>query len=217
MEAKNVRLIDLTLPAPAVQSGQPTCRLEERHLKCGDLPYSGMVYHFRHDSMVGTYVDFPGHIKETDDGLDAATYPLEELYRINAAVAHLDRTSGSGRISARELSDVCPRQSGAGALIVNALGSRRFDEIEERSVYLGRDAVQWIVDAGFRLFVSDVYESNNNPQQVFNRLFAARVSTVCCPINLHLIDQPIVRLTVLPLRFAGVTQLPCRVVVEVPV
>lgn len=216
METEHVRLIDLTLPAPVAQSGEPTCRLEERHLTCGDLPYTGMVYHFRHDSMAGTYIDFPGHIKESDDGLDAATYPLEELYRISAAVVHLNRTSGSGRIGAKELSEAYPRVSGACALILNALGSRRFDEIEERSVYLGRDAVQWIIDCGFHLLVSDVYESNTNPQQVFNQLFAARVSTVCCPINLNLIDCPVVTMTVLPLRFRGATQLPCRVVVELP-
>ncbi len=207
-------LIDLTLSVPATQGGVPTCQREERHLTAADLPYTGMVYHYRHDSMAGTYIDFPGHIKETDDGLDAVTYPIARLYRVRTAVVHLDRASGSGRIGARELADACPQTDGMGALIVNALGARRFDEIEERSVYLGRDAVRWIIDAGFHLLVSDVFESNSDPQKVFNDLLAARVSTVCCPINLHRIDRPTVRLTVLPLRFVGATQLPCRVVAE---
>ncbi len=99
-------------------------------------------------------------------------------------------------------------------MILNALGRRRFDDIVERSVYLGKDAVEWIIDGGFHLLVSDVFESNTDPQQVFNMLFARRVSTVCCPINLHQINRPIVKLTALPLRFAKATQLPCRVVVE---
>jgi len=210
-----MRLIDLTLPAPEQQAGKPTCRLDEWHLKAGPLPYTAMIYHYRHDSMAGTYIDFPGHIKETDDGLDAVTYPLAKLYRVSAAVIHLNRRSGSGRIEARELSAACPPSKGAGALILNALGRRRFDEIVERSVYLGKDAVEWIIDAGFHLLVSDVFESNTDPQQVFNRLFARRVATVCCPINLHLINKPVVKLTALPLRFAQATQLPCRVVVEV--
>ena len=124
-------------------------------------------------------------------------------------------TAFAGRIGARELSAACPPGKEAGALILNALGRRRFDDIVERTVYLGKDAVEWIIDAGFHLLVSDVFESNTDPQQVFNMLFARRVATVCCPINLHQIKQPIVRLTALPLRFAQATQLPCRVVVEV--
>ncbi len=209
-----MRLIDLTLPAQERQAGKPTCRLDEWHLKAGPLPYTAMIYHYRHNSMVGTYIDFPGHIKETDDGFDALSYPLEKLFRVKAAVVHLDRPSGSGRIGAEELADACPPINRAGALILNALGKLRFDEIVERSVYLGKDAVEWIVDAGFHLLLSDVFESNTDPQQVFNMLFARGVSTVCCPINLHRINQPIVSLTVLPLRFANATQLPCRVVVE---
>jgi kynurenine formamidase len=173
-----------------------------------------MVYHYRHNSMAGTYIDFPGHIKETDDGLDAIGYPLEKLYRVEAAVIHLDRESGSGRIGASELVAACPQAPGAGALILNALGARRFDAIVDRSVYLGKDAVQWIIDRGFHLLVSDVFESNSDPQQVFNLLFAHGVSTVCCPINLDKLRQPIVTLTALPLRFAKATQLPCRVIAE---
>ena len=209
-----MRLIDLTLPAPEQQAGEPTCRLDEWHLKAGTLPYTAMVYHYRHNSMAGTYIDFPGHIKETDDGLDAITYPLEKLYRVPAKVIHLSRASGSGRIGSRELADACPAAKGAGALILNALGTLRFDQIVERSVYLGKDAVEWIADSGFHLLVSDVFESNTDPQQVFNILFARRVSTVCCPVNLHQLNQPVVRLTALPLRFTKATQLPCRAVAE---
>ena len=207
-------LIDLTLPAQEQQAGEPTCRLDEWQLMAGPLPYTAMIYHFRHNSMAGTYIDFPGHIKETDDGLDAITYPLERLYRVKAAVIHLKHQSGSGRIGAQELAAAGPPINGAGALILNALGQRRFDEIAERSVYLGKDAVEWIIEVGFHLLVSDVFESNTDPQQVFNMLFAHRVSTVCCPINLHEIKQPIVKLTALPLRFVNATQLPCRAVVE---
>ncbi len=209
-----MRLIDLTLPAPEQQAGELTCRLDEWHLKAGPLPYTAMIYHYRHNSMTGTYIDFPGHTSETDNGLDALNYPLEKLYRVKATVIHLSRPSGSGRIGARELSAACPPGQAGGALILNALGRRRFDDIVERSVYLGKAAVEWIVDAGFHLLVSDVFESNTDPQQVFNLLFAYGVSTVCCPINLHQINQPVVKLTALPLRFARATQLPCRVVVE---
>jgi kynurenine formamidase len=164
--------------------------------------------------MAGTYIDFPGHIKETDDGFRAHSYPLKKLFRVPAVRIRLDRVSGSGRIGAEELEAAYPENCQAAAMIINALGRLRFDEIVERSVYLGRDAVEWIVRRGFHLLVSDVYESNTEPQQVFNRLFAAGVSTVCHPINLQQIDRTFVRLTVLPLRFETATQLPCRAMVE---
>jgi len=209
-----MKLIDLTLPVPEMQHDHETCVLEERPLMAGDLHYTAMIYHYRHDSMAGTYIDFPGHIKETDDGLDSITYPLDNLYRIDATVIHLDRESGSGKVTAVELADACPHDLTGGALILNALGERRFDQIEERTVYIGRDAVRWIIDSGLHLLVSDIYESNDDPQCVFNDLFAHGVSTVCLPINLHLIDRERVKLTVLPLRFAGATQIPCRVIAE---
>jgi len=70
-------LIDLSLPIPArAPNGSTTVVLEERRIQ----NYTGMIYHFRHDSMAGTYIDFPGHIKETADGFDAVNYPMESRF-----------------------------------------------------------------------------------------------------------------------------------------
>ena len=215
-----MRVIDLTLTIPRVEkecrrAGGPMADVTTvREAEWKIAGYTAMVYFIRHWGMAGTYLDLPGHIKELDDGTCADTYPLPKLYRMPATVIHLDRRDGSGKITAAELAAACPRRIRGGALILNALGRRRFDEIEMRSVYLGKDAVQWIVDTGVHLLVSDVYESNRDPQNVFWDLFAAHVSTVCLPVNLHLLDAPTARLTVLPLRLPGVTQLPCRVVAE---
>ncbi|MBN1671028.1 MAG: cyclase family protein [Kiritimatiellae bacterium] len=210
-----MKIVDLTLPVPETENGTATARLEERPIRMGAVAYTGMVYRFTHGSMAGTYIDFPGHIKETDDGADALNYALERLYRVRASVIRLDRQSGSGKISAGELAAACSESVSGGALILNALGARRFDAIAERSVYLGKDAVEWIIGRGVHLLISDVYESNADPQGVFQDLFAAGVSTVCCPVNLHELPAPAVTVTALPLRFARVTQLPCRVLAEV--
>lgn len=207
-------LIDLSLPAPGIENDKPTCRLEEWDIRQGPYAYTGLVYRFDHWSMTSTYIDFPGHIKETDDGSDADNYPLERLFRVEASVIHLDREDGAGRVDADELRRAFPDGPTGGALILNALGRRRFDAIAERSVYLGKDAVEWIVGLGVHLFVSDIYESDDDPQNVFYDLFANGVSTVCFPINLHLIAAPRVRVTALPLRFPGATQLPCRAIAE---
>lgn len=211
-----MKLVDLTCRIEREQNGRETARLEKVHVERKKIRYTATRYFFDHDSMVGTYLDLPGHILDTDDGQDAAGYPLEKLYRLDAAVIHLDRAGGSGRISADDLARACPGGVCGGALVVNALGKLRFDEIEFRSVYLGADAVAWIVESGACLLVSDVFESDTDAesQRVFLDLFAAGVSTVCQAVNLDKLTSPKVKLTVLPLKFHAVTQLPCRVLAE---
>lgn len=209
-----MRLIDLTLPSNESASGRDSFQTEEKRISNPAGTYTGIIHHFRHNSMAGTYIDFPSHVKETDDGTNAANYPAEKVFRVPAAVIHLDRTDGSGKIGAAELASVCQNWNRGGALILNALGKRRFDQIAERSVYLGREAVRWIIEQGFHLLISDVYESNRDPQNVFPDLFRGGVSTVCCPVNLHLLTEPGFRATVLFPRFVRATQLPCRILVE---
>lgn len=219
-----MQIIDLTLPIAARELERPapdapwqasvTIQTRKWRLGTGADAYTARVHDLSHWSMAGTYIDFPGHIVETDDGDDAASVPAERLFRVPAGVIHLDRASGSGRIGAAELAEAAPDSEPTQALVINALGSRRFDEIEARSVYFGRDAVRWIIDAGVRLLVADVYESDTDPQGVFRDLFAAGVYTVCYPVDLHRITRPLVRVTALPLRLATATQLPCRVLVE---
>ena len=217
-----MKIIDLTLPIPrllgrgnAWETGEvQTVQEKAKDVTRGPYRYTSINYYLNMSGMSGTYLDFPGHIRETDDGTHAGNYPLEKLYRLDATVIHLDRTSGSGAISAEDLAAACPVAIQGGGLILNALGQRRFDEIENQSVYLSRDAVDWIIRTGIHLLVSDVYESRHDPQNVFFELFAKGVSTVCLPVNLHLLDAPRARLTVLPLNVPGVTQLPCRVMAE---
>lgn len=208
-------LVDLTLVVPGKENGHDTVMLKERVITSSSgASYTGMVYDFHFGSMAGTYIDFPGHIKETDDGIDAANYPVEELFRVDAAVIHLDRKSGSGGISADELKDACDQAGNGSALIINALGKLRFDDVEERSIFLEEEAVQWIINTGIHLLVSDVYESKAI-HGVFHDLFAAGISTVCCPVNLDKLTVPRVRLSVFYLLIPGVTQVPCRVIAEV--
>jgi kynurenine formamidase len=218
-------LVDLTLCIPDEEqetlapdepfSARRTMRTREWRLSSGALSYAARVHYFEHWSMAGTYLDLPGHIVETDDGVDARTAPPERFYRLDAAVVRLDRGWRPGRITADELAAACPPAAfPARAMIVHALGPRRFDQIEARSVYLGRDAVAWIVRSGISLLVADVYESDTDPQHVFPDLFRAGIYVVCHPVNLDRLNGPRVKLTALPLRVAGATQLPCRVIAE---
>ena len=206
-------VVDLTLRIPLREGGKPTSVERDVLIASAGATYTGVVYDFSFSSMAGTYIDFPGHIRETDDGLDAASYPVDKLLRVDSAVIHLDRASGSGAVSAEELDAACPPCDGVGAIVLNALGARRFDEIEERSVFLGSDAVSWLIDRGIHLFVSDIYESTAI-HGVFNDLFGAGISTVCSPVNLQALTDPRAKLSVFCPAFPGVTQIPCRLIAE---
>ncbi|MCD6364821.1 MAG: cyclase family protein [Planctomycetes bacterium] len=208
-------LIDLSLTIPGPPSPKAAAAVVERRIGNDDASYTAVTYRFAHDSMVGTYIDFPGHIKETHDGMHADNYPLAKLANLDAVVIHLDRADGSGPVSAEELAAACPEGPPAQAIIINALGKRRFDDIVERSVYLTTDAVQWIVESGAHLLVSDIYESKALHGVFFN-LFAGGVSAVCYPVNLHLLTADRVRLWAIAARYSNVTQLTCRLFAEMP-
>ncbi len=207
-----MRLWDLTYPIPEEENGHPTVTLEEWPLVMEGQPATGMVYRFTHWSMSGTYLDLPGHLKESDDGATAENYPLERLYEVPAVVAHLPRAGAPGKISVAELAEACPEPPTGGALVVHALGERQFHEMQNvQVVALTREAVAWMAERGIHLLVSDVYEHHEEKEAVFLHLFRAGIATVCCPVNLQALPGR-VRLTVLAPRYPGATQFPCRVV-----
>ncbi len=184
-------------------------------LKSPGVEYTGLVYEFTMSSEAGTYLDLPGHIAETDDGQDAANYPLEKIYRRRAVVVRLDRSDESGGVTAAELAGACAAEIRPGdALVINALGGRQFYGINKRSVFLELDAVEWIIARKVELLVSDIYESRAL-LGVFHKLFQAGVSTVCHPVNLDRLTVSEIKLTVMPLPVRGITQIPCRVVAEI--
>jgi hypothetical protein len=174
-----------------------------------------MVYDFTHGSMVGSYLDLPGHLKETDDGLTAENYPLDKLYEVPTVVAHLPRAGAHGKITAAELEAACPVQPEGGALVIHALGAMSFWEMNPgQSVALTREACLWMGERKIHLLVSDVYEHRTEKEGVFLHLFRAGISTVCLPVNLgELPDQ--VKLTILAPRYPFATQFPCRVIARV--
>jgi kynurenine formamidase len=182
-------------------------------LKSANFEYTAVIHEFSFSSMAGTYIDFPTHIKETDNGDDAANYPIEKLYRRSATTARLDRKNGSGGVGVEELRKALPNgEIKTPVLIVNALGNKRFDDVEWRSVYFTLDAVEWICSSGIEIIISDIYESNNF-EGVFINLFRSEISTVCFPVNLHKLPVTC-EVTILPLKAPKAVQLPCRVVAE---
>lgn len=207
-----IHLVDLTR-ASAAEPGAFTAETRTVPLRSDKTAYTGVVYTLHADSMSGTYLDLPGHIRETDDGMTAATVPLEQLFRVPATLVRLHRNSGSGAVSAAELAAAAGGLPSTPALIINALGDLNPRDIALRSVHLDAGAVDWIIASGCRLLVSDIYES---PQieGVFLKLFAAGISTLCEPVNLGRITARTCRLTVLFPKYPELTQIPCRALAE---
>jgi len=211
-----MKIIDLTAPLSLnMYDKQPAAKI-----KTGIVPvviegknYSAYIYDLEMGSMAGTYIDFPGHIKETFEGTDAANCPMEKLYRLKASVIHMECSDGHGAVSAEDLKSAFGGNIETPAVIINALGKTRFDGIKFRSVYLDRSAVEWIINSGIHLIVSDIYESQQ-VHGVFRDFFKNRIFAVCCAVNMHLIDASVCYLTILPVHFTDATQVPCRVIAE---
>ena len=203
--------IDLTAAFRGWENGAEIIS-REVPLKSERTQYTGVVYNINTSSMMGSYIDFPGHIKETDDGLNGGNADLADFSHMDCAVIHLDRAETPGGITAADLEAAYGGIPDTEAVIINALGSTASFDIPSRSVYLTLDAVEFLKATPCRLLVSDVYESTAL-EGVFLKLFADGISTVCEPANLHLLPSGKVKLTVLFPKIP-ITQLPCALVAE---
>lgn len=207
-----MRIVDCTRPF----DNEPLYRIERNTvpLVSEAVKYTGVVYHLALNSMVSTYIDFPGHIKETDDGRRANNTALADLFRRPADIIHLNRESGSGAVTGQELADAFGNRTFTGdILILNALGHKNVHDIELRTVWLDDSAVQWVIDSGCRYFVSDVYESLRL-EGVFQRLFGAGIATICEPWNLYELPDTAL-MTIMYLPAPNVSQMPCNMLAEI--
>ena len=204
-------LIDLTCAFPS--ASREKVRLTEIPLKSAKTAYTGMVYDLEFNSMDGSYLDLPGHIRETDDGRRADNVSAADFYRVPCSVIRLDRKSGTGAVGAAELEAAFGGRVSTPALMINALGTLDPDQIEQRSVWLGFSALDWMISCGVRLLVSDIFESQAL-DGVFLKLFKAGVSTVCEPRGMSRIRSKQVELTVMFPKYPGLTQFPCRILAD---
>lgn len=205
-------LVDLTSPYCGRRS-PPQTTVEQVPLRSASTAYTGLIYHLTSDSMQGTYLDLPGHIKETDDGRRTDTIPAREFYRQPATVLHLKRPVTPGAVTADDLQQALGAKTCQPTLIVHALGEKNTFEVEERSIFLNNSAVQWIIRQKCRLLISDVYESKAL-HGVFLQLFQAGIAAVCEPRNLGMLNTSEVLITIMFPPWPGLTQIPCRLLAE---
>jgi len=188
-------------------------KLSEIPLQSQKTRYTGMVWDMTVNSMAGSYLDLPGHIKETDDGQRGDNQNLADYYRVPTTVIHLDRASRLGAVTGAELEAANGGSSKSRRfLMVNALWDTPVDDLPSRSVYLDDSAVQWIIDSGAKLLISDIFESTAL-EGVFLKLFRAGISTICEPRNMHLVPGPEALVTIMFPR-VKTTQIPVSIVAE---
>jgi kynurenine formamidase len=201
-----MKLIDLTLPWSTIETIEQLIPLRSDR-----TAYTGVIYDFRFNSMTGSYIDFPGHIRETADGMHAGNFPLSGLYRVPATLLRPKR-SGNG-ITAAELAEALGNLPPTPCLVIHGRTGSDIPLIS-REIYLTMEAVGWIIDSGCRLIVSDTYESERL-DGVFLKLFGAGISTVCMPVNLEKLTSPVMKITVFTPLLNGFVQIPCRIAAEI--
>lgn len=175
-----------------------------------DKTYHAFVHNFNLSSMDGTYIDFPGHIKEFDDGFDASNYPDKKLFMVDATLLRLDRRNKEREIHVEELESTNVKID-TPAVIVDSGWNQILKKDQNEIYFFGKDAIQWFVSKKIYLFVSDVYENHKEPRGIFVEFFKAGILTVCNPSNLHRIKKQKLKICVFPLKIKGATQVPCRV------
>ncbi|MDD3725872.1 MAG: cyclase family protein [Candidatus Ratteibacteria bacterium] len=205
-----MKIIDLTLD---IKKEEYTTSIVK--IPVSEQTYRGVIHNFTLSSMSGTYIDFPGHIEEFKDGIDAGNCPLEKLFMVDATLIRLERKGKGREISVAELEETGIKVN-TGCLIIDT-GWEKEHHFDATDIYFyGKDAIRWIASQSIHLFISDVYENHSEPRGIFVEFFKAGISTVCIPINLWKINKEKIKVCVLPLKIPGAVQVPCRLIAIVP-
>jgi kynurenine formamidase len=189
-------------------------KIETQHLplQSDKTKYTGVIYQYHLGSMDFSYIDLPGHILETDDGQSCSKVDISDYYRVPSTVIRMDLLDKFGAVTKEMLEYACGGVPQTPGVIINALGDLDPRDVSLRSVWLTLDAVDWLIQSGCKLIVSDIYESNDI-EGVFYKFFQAGIATVCEPVNLGKIPTRQIRLSVMfpPIN---ATQVPCRIIGE---
>lgn len=202
-----MRIIDLTLETP--ETGNR--RILKLPMPDGNC-YKGVIYDFPLSSMSGTYIDFPGHIEEFDDGKDAANFPLRKLFMVETTVIRLKRNSLPREIDGKELEDAGVPVKTPGLVVKVDDWDLKSPDSKGKAPFYGKSAIRWITSKRINLFISNVYENHADPRGIFVELFRSGITCVCIPANLDKITGNRIKICAIPLKIPGAVQLPCRLI-----
>lgn len=176
--------------------------------------YLGMCTGFSSCSSSGSYIDFPGHIDITDNGVNAGTVNILDYYRQKACLIRPELNS-SGGITAEALQKACQGMpSDVKILIVDGLKLQEDIDPPSGSSYFELETADVLARMNLTCLVADSYEKKNY-EGVFYQLFRRGLPCVCAPTKLWLLpEKEIFTLSVIFLPVPGAMQTPCRLIAE---
>ena len=176
--------------------------------------YLGLCTGFSSCSSSGSYIDFPGHIDITENGVNAGTVDILEYYRRKAYLVRPELNAAGG-ITAQALQDACKDMPGdVKILIVD--GCRLQEDIDPAAgqSYFELETADVLADMHLTCLVADSYEKKNY-EGVFYQFFQRGLPCVCAPCKLWLLpEKTVFTLSVIFLPVNGAVQTPCRLIAE---
>ncbi|MFA5646251.1 MAG: hypothetical protein WDA18_07860 [Candidatus Ratteibacteria bacterium] len=206
--------IDFTRPIPDIEGKNPTHREYIIPIVAAGRSLTGICHSFSFDGMSGTYIDFPGHIRECDNGIHAGNISIEPLLSMETTLIRLTLPLGKREITRKDLESTGVKVRGR-ALIVHVLGSYDDEDFPVKTLpYFSSDTFSFFTESNIMIFASDVYENRGagGMTGIFEALFSAGILCICKLTNLHQIQGSYLTTSVLFNKHPGVVQLPCRFV-----
>lgn len=176
--------------------------------------YMGLCTGFSGCSTSGSYIDFPGHIDITDNGVDAGNANILDFFRQKAYLIRPELNEHGG-ITAQALQEAC-KDMPSDVKILAIDGMRRQSDAKPIEIlsYLELETVDILANMNLTCLMADSYEKENY-EGVFYQLFKRNLSCICMPGKLWLLpEKTVFILSVIFLPVAGAVQTPCRLIAE---
>lgn len=175
-------------------------------------------------SQTGTYFETPAHNYGNSSSYLTNDVSVEKLVNIPCVVLNIVNekfNNPESRISieVEDLEDCLNHnkiQPGDAVLVGVNWGSRWMHESYlKNSPYFTNAAMEWLISKRPYLLGSDVprWENLENPQGFFPKFYKSNILMLAPCVNLEQVKKDRVQLTVLPLKIAGTSTVPCRAVI----
>jgi kynurenine formamidase len=174
------------------------------------MSYAGVEYEIdtieNLTALSGTYFEVPGDVK----GYTTADIPIENLYMIDSYVLQMPY-EGLMTVDNRPCifkDDMVKAEKGeipegSGIILSTGYGKNwNRDDYLKRCPFLKKEAMDYLIDHKPYIVVFDTPAAENdvNPENAFERYFEKNILSVTASINLELIKEYNVKLTVMPLN-----------------
>lgn len=193
----------------------------------GNVPWAGSkVYCEKFEGMhsqTGTYLETPAHFYGNENSYLINEVPLDRLVHLKCFLLMLDEKDYSILCNERAITaktlEKCMgdrlMEEGAAILVGTGWGKHWMKEnYLKMSPFFTADAMEWLVLKKPVLLGTDFprWENPDHPEGFFSLFYKANILMLAPCINLENVENETLRLTVLPLKIAGTSCVPCRAI-----